>query len=39
MDGRARLSNEWAPSGGIAVSKDEGMYWKNSPVRESGIET
>lgn len=25
VDGRARLSNEWVPTGGIAVSKDEGM--------------
>ena len=24
FDGRARLSNEWAPSGGIAVSEGEG---------------
>lgn len=25
VDGRVRLSNEWAPSGGIAASKNEGM--------------
>lgn len=25
VDGRARLSNEWAPSGGIAASENEGM--------------
>lgn len=24
LDGRARLSNEWAPSGGFAVSDNEG---------------
>lgn len=24
MDGRARLSNVWAPSGGIAAGADEG---------------
>ena len=24
-DGRVRLSNEWAPSGGIAASENEGM--------------
>lgn len=25
VDGRVRLSNEWAPSGGIAASENEGM--------------